>query len=182
MSTKTLGTLSTTSLTALQAPPKYNATPGLAIADLAAMNNSIYNDELNPQQLLSQQIMNTCWAQSGESGLLTIPNRGVLQVHAGDWVAIDQSGWPILIGKESLPQTLTATGNYSVAAGTAVTSLSVNVLTLGWWAGMLITGSNIPTGTFIKAIAANGLSLTLTKAATGTGTGATLTVGSWTHS
>jgi hypothetical protein len=179
VATKTLGTLATTSLTAVQIPPKYNATPQISAADWATIMNSIYDTNRNPQQSLNQQPLADCFVRSG---LLYVPNRGVLICNAGDWVAVDQSGWPVLIAKESLPQTLTATGNWSVAAGTAVTNLSANVLNQGWWAGMLITGTNIPTGTFIQAIAANGLSLTLTKAATGTQTGGTLTAGSWTHS
>ena len=179
MALKTLGSLLTTSLQGFQMPPKYNATPGLVVADVATFNNAIFNDENNPQQKLNQQIINTCLVRGQ---MLYIPNRGYLNVRPGDWICYDQSGWPILISKTSLPQTLTATGNWSVAAGTAVTALSTNVLTQGWWSGMIVTGTNIPTGTTISAIASNGLSLTLSAAATGTQTGSTLTAGSWTHS
>ena len=176
MATKTLGTLLTTSLVAVQIPPKYNATPQISDADWATMANSIFDDERNPPQLLNQQVINRAFERQG---FLWVPNRGYLQCHAGDWVAIDQSGWPVLIGTKSLPQTLTATGTLNT--NTSVTSLSANVLTQGWAAGMLITGVNIATSTFIQAIAANGLSLTLSKAATGGGA-QTLTAGSWTHS
>jgi hypothetical protein len=177
MATKTLGTLATNTLTGVQMPPDYNATPWISDADFATIANSIFDDERNPQQLLNQAILNGSFSRKG---LLVIPNRGVLEVKAGDWVAVDPNGWPILIGRESLPQTLTATGNTNTSP--ALTNLSVNVLALGWWAGMAITGTNIPANTVIWAIASNGLSLTLSKAATGSTAGSTFTVGSWTHS
>lgn len=52
---------------------------------------------------------------------------------------------------------------------TAVDTLSTDVLTAGWNVGMTITdlAGDLPAGTYIKAIAANGLSLTLSAAATG---------------
>ena len=177
MATKTLGTLATTTLTAVQQPPGYNATPAISDTDFAAINNAIFDDERNPQQLLNQQIVNGSWSRTG---LLIVPNRGVLKVKAGDWVAVDPNGWPILIGKESLPQTLTATGTTNT--NNQLTALSANVLTQGWWAGMAITGTDVPAGTVIQAIAADGKSLTLSKAATGGHAGNTFTVGSWTHS
>jgi hypothetical protein len=179
VATKTIGTLATTTLTGFQLPAKYVGQAQISAADWATIANSIFDDSRNPQQLINQQIMNGALVRNGK---LYVPNRGVLQINDGDWIAVDPNGWPILIGKESLPAILTATGNWSVAAGTAVTALSANVLQQGWWSGMAITGNNIAASTVISAIAANGLSLTLSKAATGTGTGATLTVGSWTHS
>jgi hypothetical protein len=176
VATKTIGTIGTTTLTGFQIPPKYNATANISAADWATVMASIYDDSANPQQLLNQRP----FAQNlVRSGVLYVPNRGLLKLHAGDWVAIDPNGWPILIGVESLPQTLTATGTLNT--NTSVTSLSANVLQQGWWAGMAITGVNVATGTVIAAIAQNGLSLTLSKAATGGGA-QTLTVGSWTHS
>lgn len=36
------------------------------------------------------------------NGFLNIPNRGVVKVFPGDVVAVDQSGWPILVSKEAL--------------------------------------------------------------------------------
>src|ERR1017187_455214 len=138
MATKTLGTLATSTLTAVQQQPDYNATPAISDADFAAINNSIFDDERNPQQLLNQAIVNGSWARKG---LLVIPNRGVLKVRAGDWVAVDPNGWPILIGKESLPQTLTAVGGTNTSA--LVNGFTASVLTLGWWAGMAVTGTNV---------------------------------------
>ena len=178
MATKTLGTLATTTLTAVEQPSGFSSVAPISDADFAAINNSIFDDERNPQQLLNQQIINGSFSRNG---LLIIPNRGVLKVKGGDWIAVDPNGWPILIGRESLAKTLTATG--TTATGSAsVTALSANVLALGWWAGMAITGTNVPASTVIQAIAADGKSLTLSKNATGAAAGTTFTVGSWTHS
>jgi hypothetical protein len=176
VATKTIGTLATTTLTGFQLPAKYVGQPQISAADWATIANSIFDDSRNPQQLINQQIMSGALVRNGK---LYVPNRGVLQINDGDWIAVDPNGWPILIGKESLPAVLTATGTLNT--NTSVTSLSTNVLQQGWWSGMAITGVNVATGSVISAIAANGLSLTLSKAATGGGA-QTLTVGSWTHS
>lgn len=37
------------------------------------------------------------WTCLGRDGMLTIPNRGTLKVFPGDWIAVDQNGWPILV-------------------------------------------------------------------------------------
>jgi hypothetical protein len=140
------------------------------------MNGLIWNDALNPQAQLNHVNLSQSLTPNG---LLYVPNRGVLRVYPGDWVAVDAAGWPVLIGRESLPQTLTVTGTLN--STTAVTGLSANVLAQGWWAGMPITGTNVGSNNFIKAIAPGGLSLTLLNAATGGGS-QTLTAGAWTHS
>lgn len=59
---------------------------------------------------------------------------------------------------------------------TAVDGLSGNVLLAGWSVGMLIGGAGIPATTYIKSIAADGLSLVLSQAATATAAGVALTV------
>ncbi len=81
-------------------------------------------------------------------------------------------GWLDMSGLTSA----TVTGNTHTTTG--VDNLSTNVLTAGWRPGMTITDSaaDIPAGTRIKSIAANGLSLTLTAAATGTNVATTFTV------
>jgi hypothetical protein len=179
MATKTFGTLATTTLTAVQIPPGYNATPLISPADWATINNSIVNDVLmaknaqpSPKPLFGGAFT--------KSGLLYIPNRGVLQTRPGDWVAVDPYGWPILLSDKAVPQTLTATGT-TTNGSNQVTALSTNVLNLGWAAGQAITGLNVPANTTIQAIAANGLSLTLSNNATGGASGTTFTVSSWTH-
>jgi hypothetical protein len=178
MATKTFGTLAGSTLTAVQIPPGYNATPLISDVDWGTINNLILNDKNDPKQLLTQNLLGGAFAKSG---LLYVPNRGVLQAMPGDWVAVDPQGWPILISSRSGPQTLTATGT-TVNASNQVTVLSTNVLNLGWAAGQAITGANIPANTVIQAIATGGLSLTLSKNATGGAAGTTFTVGSWTHS
>lgn len=184
MATKTLGTNATTSLTALQFQPG-----GMAAADVATIANAIMDDFATAGGQPSAPVgaglgsKEKIWPGAFSSnGLLYIPNRGVLQMRPGDWVAVDAEGFPFLIPFSSLPATLTATGNTHTT--TLVDSLSVNVFTLGWRPGMLIKSSNsdIPAGTLIVSIAAGGLSLVLSAAATGTNVGGTLTVSDFTHS
>ena len=179
MAVKTLGTNLTTTLKAIQFPAGYSGgAAALLAADVASIANSILTDE-TPRRSWVQKILAGAF---GYFGLLYIPQRGVLKVLPGDWVAVDPTGWPILIGKRALPTTLTATGNTHTS--TLVDGLSTNVLNIGWSAGMIISSSNadIPANTHIQTIAIDGLSLTLSAAATGSNNGGTLTAGSWTHS
>lgn len=88
MSTHTLGTSNSTVLVAAQ----WNSV-AIDPADVAAINSHILND-LNPTQL----------AQTGgiggfvKEGLLYVPNRGVLTLIPGDWVAYDpDSGFCYLV-------------------------------------------------------------------------------------
>lgn len=89
MATKTLGTNATTTLTALAM-----ARGGMTPADQATISQGIKNDLVN-----GLPIWPGAWEQSG---LLYIPNRGVLQVLPGDYVAIDSQGWPILVSANSI--------------------------------------------------------------------------------
>lgn len=178
MATKTLGTLATTTLTGVQIPPDYTPAAQISDADWRTINNAILDDSRNTQRVLTQFLLPGAFARAG---LLYIPNRGILRCQPGDWVAYDPMGWPVLIGKRSLPQVLTATANLDGSTA-AATALSANVLALGWAAGMAITGTGVAASTVINAIASDGLSLTLSKASTAPETGTTLTVGSWTHS
>lgn len=87
MATKTLGTTLTTSLTAIL----YGGNPQ---ADIATILNGIKNDQINGFPL---------WPGALDSGLLSIPNRGVLKILPGDWVAIDAAtGWPILVSGDAI--------------------------------------------------------------------------------
>lgn len=88
MATSTLGTDATTSLTALAFLPGIGS---LAAADVASINNGIKND-LNPALPLVPGAFSS-------AGLLVIPNRGIVQVLPGDYVAIDSTGWPILLSR-----------------------------------------------------------------------------------
>lgn len=174
MATKTLGTAATTTLTAVQ----FSSGLGLSDADIATIALAILNDN-SPNGLYTPTVLPGAFARSG---LLYYPNRGLLRVLPGDFVGVDPSGWPVLVGKDSIATTATATGDTHTTV--TVDNLSSNVLTLGWVAGMVISSSNadITAGTKIKSIAKDGLSLVLTAAATGTNAGGTLTVGSWVHS
>lgn len=69
----------------------------------------------------------------------------------------------------------TVTG--STHTSTTIDTLSANVLTVaGWQVGYQIAGAGIPANTYITAIAANGLSITISNAATASAGGVALTV------
>lgn len=85
MATKTLGTKATTSLTAIQWQPG-----GLSAADLATINELIRTPGNNAS------VANSCRI---ENGVLYVPGRfdAPIQLVAGDWIAVDALGWPIII-------------------------------------------------------------------------------------
>lgn len=98
MATGTLGTNANNSLTSKQ------FTGAMAAADIAAITNSIKNEQIN-----GFPIWPGAWAQTG---LLYIPNRGVLKMLPGDYVGVDNQGWPILVSKNSV-----AAGNWTHVGG-----------------------------------------------------------------
>lgn len=83
-------------------------------------------------------------------------------------------GWIDLTGFTS--NTITGTTHTNKTLDT----LSTNVLQAGWQVGYGIAGPDLPANTYITAIAANGLSVTLSNAATGGHAGGTYTVTSGT--
>ena len=87
MSTKTLGTAGTTTLTAVPFG-------GLSPADIQAISQSIKHDMISTSPIFPGAL--------SHAGLLYIPNRGVLQVLPGDFVGVDATGWPILVGKSAV--------------------------------------------------------------------------------
>ncbi len=91
MATKTFGTAATTSLTAV--PFSSSILP----ADFATIAQGIKDDKINAAG--SHPILPDAFSRSG---LLFVPNRGVLKVLAGDYVAIDNNGWPILVSADSV--------------------------------------------------------------------------------
>lgn len=183
MATKTLGTLATTTLTALQWPTDYTANDSsLAAADIRTVAQAIYDDEIGKANAgLVNSIMRGAFAQWGNRGQLIVPNRGVLLIKPGDWVAYDSTGWPILISNKSLPTTLTATGNTDGTTAN-VTNLSVDVRTIGWHVGMPITGTGVTGSSAIQSIGSTGKTLVLNQVTASSQTGTTLTVSNWTHS
>lgn len=87
MATKTLGTAATNTLVAVTFS---RGTSALSNADLATVQQHIL-DDLN--------VAHPVWPGAfARNGLLYVPNRGVLQVLPGDYVAYDAAtGWPILV-------------------------------------------------------------------------------------
>lgn len=89
MATRTLGTNATTSLTAVSFLPGMG---NIAPADMATMR--AIKDDKN----VTHPVIGGAFT---ESGLLVIPNRGLLQVLPGDFVGIDSRGWPILLSADT---------------------------------------------------------------------------------
>lgn len=83
MATVTLGSNATNTLTALV------ASGNLAAADVNAIQNVIKDDQISGNPIYPGAF--------SHSGLLYVPNRGVLKVLPGDYVAVDAFGWPILV-------------------------------------------------------------------------------------
>jgi hypothetical protein len=89
MATKTLGTTATTTLTAIA---YLQGGSGIAAADAATIRSYIKDDQTNGAPV---------WQGGFDvSGLLYVPNRGVLKILPGDWIGVDTvTGWPILVSK-----------------------------------------------------------------------------------
>lgn len=94
MATVTLGTNATTTLTALA----FGAAK--LPADFATIAAAIKDD-----QNVSHPIVPGAFSQNG---LLFVPNRGILKVLPGDYVGVDDEGWPILVSAYSI-----ANGNWT---------------------------------------------------------------------
>lgn len=93
MALVTLGTNANNSIAkAIQFKPGFNS--GMSAADVAAMNIAIINDKNRSAPLLGGQF--------SSGGLLTIPNRGVLQMLPGDYIGVDTRGWPILLSADTI--------------------------------------------------------------------------------
>jgi len=88
MATSKLGTTANNSLTSLV------MSGAMATADIATIANAILNDQIN-----GLPIYPGAFAQNG---LLYVPNRGVLKVLPGDYVGVDNEGWPILVSANSI--------------------------------------------------------------------------------
>lgn len=88
MATGTLGTNANNSLTAK------DFVGAMAPADIAAIANAIKNDQINGLPI---------WPGAfAQTGLLYVPNRGILKCLPGDYVGVDSQGWPILVSKNSI--------------------------------------------------------------------------------
>ena len=181
MATVTLGTLTTSGLTALQIVAGSNSA-----ADLATIRNLITNDVVQPVAG-SRPI----WPGALENGRLSVPNRGlltllqsgVLGLAVGDWVAVDSvTGVVVLIPGTVLPTILVTTG-ITQSGSAVVSSLATAAPTMGWVAGMAIAGSNFSAGTIIESISPGGSSITLSLTVGASSAAATMTAGGpFTHS
>jgi hypothetical protein len=92
MATVTLGTAGTTTLTAV--PFIYGMLP----ADFATMAAAVKRDSHNPSVpggLTGPQP--PIGLALSRSGNMIIPDRGILRLFPGDYIAVDGSGWPILL-------------------------------------------------------------------------------------
>ena len=89
MALLTLGTIATTSLSALA------YSPVMTQADFASLQQSIKFDGVEGSK--------TVPAALTRSGLLFVPRRGVLQLLAGDYVGVDSvTGWPIVVSAAAI--------------------------------------------------------------------------------
>lgn len=104
MATNTLGTNGTTTLTAVRFLRQV-----LTSVDLAAVATAIRDDANvtvdNTGQIISGAAlanMPSVPSAFSREGLLFIPNRGALKVLPNDWVAVDATGWPILLSATAI--------------------------------------------------------------------------------
>ncbi len=112
MALLSLGSNATTTLSALQ------FLAGMNVADRAALAALILNDGASPNGQpanaapAAKPILPNAFTTDGH---LYVPNRGVLQVLPGDYVAVDANGWPILLSANAI------TGGSSPSATTSWT-------------------------------------------------------------
>jgi hypothetical protein len=103
MTIGTAGTVANNALTALFMPGSFTppAAAALAIvqtdADMASMQQ-LMRDDFNLGQPSPPGGPMLGWSRAGQ---LYIPNRGWLKVFPGDMVAVDATGWPILVANHA---------------------------------------------------------------------------------
>ena len=104
MATRTLGTKLTTSLTAI------SFGEAVSDADFATIMQAILDDYymgggIAPTPPASPRIMPGAFSRSG---VLIVPNRGVLRAMPGDYIGVDATGWPILLGSNAISSASTS--------------------------------------------------------------------------
>ena len=93
MATRTLGTNTTNSLTALPFAFGYNS--GMSAADIATINLAIKNQ--NAGNPISEPSRFTA------EGVLYLPEKkGFIKLAPGDYVGVDAAGWPIVVSAYSI--------------------------------------------------------------------------------
>jgi hypothetical protein len=76
------------------------------VADFATLRAAMFDDGAVPVGGAAQTRVQWPGAPGKmgfeQNGLLFIPNRGVLRVLPGDWVGVDNRGWPILLSADTI--------------------------------------------------------------------------------
>jgi hypothetical protein len=100
VATHTLGTVATTTLTAIT----YSQSPSVLLpADLATIAQGILQDNTVPGAATAANVGMTIPGAFNYMGILTFPGgRGSLKVYPGDVIAFDNLGFPILVSKASI--------------------------------------------------------------------------------
>jgi hypothetical protein len=92
MSTVTLGTNATNSLTALPFKPGLGS--GMAAADIATIEQAIKGDNRSGPAI---------GGRFDSAGILYLPaDRGWIQCQPGDYIGVDNRGWPIVVRADSI--------------------------------------------------------------------------------
>ena len=99
MALLTLGSNATTTLSALKFLAGMNTTDRAALAALILDDRSQDSGQLANSAPSAKPIWPGAFTTDGH---LYVPNRGVLQVLPGDFVAVDANGWPILISRNAI--------------------------------------------------------------------------------
>lgn len=101
MALKTLGTIATTTLAAVQYRGPVVGGSAATPADFADFASRLLDDQSSPmgQPAKAAPSAKPIWPGGFNRfyGTLAIPNRGFLKVLPGDWIAVDANGWPILL-------------------------------------------------------------------------------------
>jgi len=125
MATRTFGSQAQTTFTAIPFPALSTSITQQSqdIAAICALikddvpllwpigNAGTANGQNATQIAAYQNLMPTALNTQGQ---LFVPNRGVLKVYPGDWIAVDTFGWPILVSGRSVQSSTTSwvhTGN-----------------------------------------------------------------------
>lgn len=88
MALRTLGTPAPTSLDALLFSKVMNA------VDFATLQHAIKYDGVEGNRVVPNGL--------AREGFLFVPRRGVLRILDGDFVGVDNTGWPILVSANSI--------------------------------------------------------------------------------
>lgn len=101
MATSTLGSNANNSI-----PQAVAFSAVTLVADIATLNAAMFDDGAVPAggAAMTRRQWPSHEAKMGftKDGLLFVPNRGFLKVLPGDWVAVDNRGWPFLLSADTI--------------------------------------------------------------------------------